>query len=158
MGCAAGGFAGPVQAVHQGDPALAHSGAQAERVMLDVRHRLGTAGHDHAGGARGNLSRGVEHGLQARTAAAVDLQPRYAGAQAGVECGDPPDGRCFAAGVAVAEDDVVDVALTETGPVNERPQGEGRQLGGRQRREGAAHPADRSAHASLMTTAVLAVM
>ena len=61
----------------------------------------------------GNLSRGVEHGLQAATAAAVDLQPRYAGAQAGVECGDPPDGRCFAAGVSVAEDDVVDVALTE---------------------------------------------
>src|SRR6476619_2728490 len=114
--------------------------------MLHVRHRLGTAGHHHAGGTRGNLSRSVEHGLQTRTAAAVDLQSRHAGAQARVQRGDPADGRCLTAGVSVAEDDVVDVALTETGPLNKCPQGHRGQLGRSQRRQRTAHPANRSAH------------
>ena len=59
MRCAACGFTGTVESVEQGDAALAYSGAQSERVVLDVRHRLRSPGDDHAGRAGGNLTCGV---------------------------------------------------------------------------------------------------
>ena len=145
MGGAAGGLAGAVETVHELDAALFDAGAQAEGVVLDVRHRLRAAGYDEASGSGGDLRRGVQHRLQARAAAAVDLQARHPRAQTGVECGHAADRRCFAVGVAVAEDHVVDVALSEPGPADEFLQRHGCQLGGRERGERAAHAAHRGA-------------
>ena len=42
-------YPGPVEPVHQLDAAAADAGAQAEGVVLDLRHRLGAAGHDDPG-------------------------------------------------------------------------------------------------------------
>ncbi|UUZ60341.1 hypothetical protein [Nocardioides sp. B-3] len=49
--------------------------------------------------------------LETGAAAAVELESGDARAEAGVEGGDPADRGVLAAGVAVARDDVVDVAL-----------------------------------------------
>ena len=104
-------FTGAVESIHQRDAALTYAGAKAERVVLDVRHRLGPAGDDDAGRTGGDLTRGVQHRLQAGTAAAVDLKSGDAGAQPRIEGRDPADRGRFAAGVAVAEDHVVHVAF-----------------------------------------------
>ena len=93
MGSPAGGLARTVEAVHQCDAALPHTGAQAQGVVLDVRHRLGAAGDDHTSRAGGHLPGGIEHRLQARAAPAVDLQAGHPGAQTRVECGHPADRR-----------------------------------------------------------------
>ena len=120
MVAATGGFTGPVETIQQGDTTLADTGAQPEGVVLDVGHRFRTAGDHDAGRAGGDLPRGVQHRLQARAAAAVDLQTGHPGAEAGVQRRDPTDGGRFAVGVAVAEDDVVDVALPQAGAGDER--------------------------------------
>ena len=113
--------------------------------MLDVRHRLRAAGHDEASGAGGDLRGAVQDSLQARAAAAVDLQARHARAQAGVERGYPTDRRRLAVGVAVAEDHVVDVALAQPGPADEFGKRHGRQFGGRKLGQRAAHAPHRGA-------------
>ena len=135
---AAGGDPGPVEPVHQLDAAGADAGAQPERVVLDLRHRLGPAGDDHPRGAGRDLAGGVQHGLQAGAAAPVELEPGDAGAEAGVEGGDPADRRGLAVGVALAEHDVVDVALAEPGPADQLGQGQGGEVHGAQRGQGPA--------------------
>ena len=90
MACAACGFAGAVEAVEKIDPALAHAGAQTQRVVLDIGHRLCPAGHDDSGGAGGDLAGRVEHRLQARPTAAVDLQTRHPGTQTRIEAAIRP--------------------------------------------------------------------
>ena len=66
-----------------------------------------------------HLHAGVEHRLQTRAAAPVDLQARHRDVEAGVERGDPSDGRGLAVGVALAEDDVVDVLGCQAGAVDQ---------------------------------------
>ncbi len=90
---AAGGLPGAVEPVHQLDATHPHAGPQPEAVVLDVGHRLRAAGDDDLGRAGGDLAGGVQHGLQAGAAATVDLEPGDAGAEAGVEGGDPSDRR-----------------------------------------------------------------
>src|SRR5690606_17980329 len=111
------GLAGPVEAVPQFEAAGPDALADAERVVLDLAHRLHTAGDDRGGGARGDGPGRVEDGLEAGAAAAVELESGDRGAESGVQGGDPADGGVLAAGVAVAEHDVVDVALGEPGAV-----------------------------------------
>src|SRR4029453_4822698 len=113
-----GRLAGPVEAVHQLDAALADAGPEPYCVVPDVRHRLRPAGHDEARCAGRHLPRGIEHGLKARPTPSVDLQAGHAGAETGVERGDPADRGVLAAGVAVAEKDVIDVALAEPRPAD----------------------------------------
>jgi hypothetical protein len=126
-------------------PPCPDAGAQAEGVVLDVRHRLRAAGHDEPSGAGGDLRGGVQDSLQARAAAAVDLQAGHPRAQTGVESGHATDRRRLAVGVAVAEDHVVDVALAEPGPADEFGKRHDRQFGGRKLGERAAHAPHRGA-------------
>src|SRR4029453_15616422 len=98
---AAGGLAGPVEPVHQLDAARPDTGPEAERVVLDLRHRLGTPGHHQRGGAGGDLARGVQARLQARAAAPVDLEARHPGAETRVQRGDPADRGGLAVRVAL---------------------------------------------------------
>ena len=113
--------------------------------MLDIGHRLRPAGHDDAGGTGGDLTRGVQHRLQAGTAASVDLKSGDAGAQPRIEGRDPADRGRFAAGVAVAEDHVVHVAFTESGADDQLAQGGSGELGGGECGQRAPHSPDRSA-------------
>ncbi len=145
MVCAACGFASPVEPVLQRDGALAHTGAQAQCVVLDIGHRLGAACDHDAGRTGGHLTRGVQHRLQTGAAAPVDLQSGHTGAQTGVECGDAADGRGLATGIPMAEDDVVDVAFAQSNAVGERAQRHGGEVGRGERCQGPAHPPDRGA-------------
>ena len=146
MVLAAGGLAGADQAVHQLDRTALDPGAQAEGVVLDVGHRLGAAGDDQGAAAAGDLRGGVEHRLQAGAAAAVELEAGHAGAETRVEGGDAADGRVLAAGVAVAEDHVVDVALLQARPTHELGQGGRRQVDGGQGGERAPEATHRGAY------------
>ena len=87
--------------------------------MLDVGHRLRSPATTTRAAPVATCARGVQHGLQAGPAAPVDLEARHPGAEAGVERGDPADRRRLAVGVALAEDDVVDIALAEAGAADE---------------------------------------
>ncbi|GFG85591.1 hypothetical protein MALGJ_22670 [Mycolicibacter algericus] len=118
-------------------------------VMLDVGHRFRTAGYDQPGGAGGDLPGGIQHSLQPRSAATVDLGSRHASAQPRVQCGDPPDGRRFTIGVAVAENDVVDVTVPQSGPCDQLPQHCRHQGGDR-------HQCHNTTHASNQSTQWLA--
>jgi hypothetical protein len=83
--------------------------------MLDAAHGLGPAGDDQFRDARADLHGGVQHGLQAGAAPAVDLGSGNADAQPGVQRDDASQRREFAGRVAVAQDDVVDVTVAEAG-------------------------------------------
>ena len=87
-----------------------------------------------------HLHRGVEHGLQARAAAAVELQPGDGDRQPGVERGDPADRRGVHRRVAVAEHDVVDRVAGQAGALEQRADDGGGQL---VRGHVAQSPADR---------------
>lgn len=89
--------------------------------MLGLRHRLRTACHDEGGGSGPHLHRRLEHRLQPGPAASVHLEARNPGAQASVQGRDPAQSRSLTIGVALAQDHVVDVALTETGARGQGP-------------------------------------
>src|SRR4029078_10802342 len=84
---------------------------------------------------------GVQHRLQAGAAAAVDLEAGHAGAEPGVEGGDPPDRGGLAVGVALTEHHVVDVTLAQPGPAYQLGEGDGGEVDGAEGGQGAAEAA-----------------
>ena len=136
---AAGGGTRPVEAVHQVDPALPHTGPQTERVVLDVRHRIGAAGDDEVTTARGDGRGRGQDRLQARPAATIELHAGNGLAQTGVECRDPPDGRRFTARVALAEHHVIDVVAGQPGACDQFAEQTRCQVGGGHRGQRATH-------------------
>ena len=112
--------------------------------MLDIGHRFRPACDHHTCRSGGHLPGGVEHGLQAGAAPSIDLQAGDPDAQAGVQRCDTADGRGLTVGIAVAQNDIIDVTFVQAGTVDQRAQSHGRQIGSSQRRQSPAHPADRS--------------
>ena len=90
------------------------------RVEGGVRHGLGAPRQHDFGDPGLDLHGGVDHGLEARSATAVDLQSGHGDRQPGIEGGDPPDRRGVHRRVAVAEQDVVDAVGWETRPLEQR--------------------------------------
>ena len=127
------------------DASGADPGAEAQGVVLDLGHRLGSAGHHDVRRSGGDLAGGVQHGLEPRPAATVELQPGHAGAQPCVEGRDPADRRVLAVGIAVAEHDVVDVPLLQGGTTDQLGQQAGRQVDRAEGGECAALSSDGSA-------------
>ncbi|AHD23813.1 hypothetical protein Y013_15525 [Rhodococcus pyridinivorans SB3094] len=84
-----------------------------------VAHRLGATGDDEIVVAVTDLEGGLDDGLQARTAAAVDVHAGHRDRQTGVEGDDATDGRGFAVAVAVAEDDVLNLFGRNTGALEQ---------------------------------------
>ncbi len=82
-----------------------------------VRHRLRATGQHDLACAGLHLHRRVEHGLQSRPAAVVDLQTGRRHRQAGIERRDPADRGGVHRRVAVAQHDVVDDLRWYPGPL-----------------------------------------
>jgi hypothetical protein len=110
--------------------------------MLDLRHRFGASGNNHAGCSGGDHARGVQHRLQTRAAASIHLDSGHRRTEAGVERGDPADRGGLAVRIALAEDDVVDLTFAQAGTpyqLGEHGGGEVRRGQGGQRAAEAAH-------------------
>ena len=109
--------------------------------MLGVAHRLGPAGQHHVGRAGLDHHRRGDDRLQPAAAAPVDLQPRHADRQAGVQRRPPPDAGRLAVDVGLGEGDVVDEFRVDPGPLDHRlDRGGGEILDG----NGAQAPAERA--------------
>jgi hypothetical protein len=80
-----------------------------------VAHGLDAAGHHDVVLARADLHGGLDDGLQARAAPPVELHAGHRDRQPCVQGDDAPDRRCLHARIAVPEDDVLDVAGSDTG-------------------------------------------
>ena len=91
----------------------------AERVVLGLAHALGAAGDDQVRGAGLHAHGGVEDGLEPGAAPTVQLMSRNGDGKPGVERGNAADGRRLAVGIALAEDDVVDVAAFDAGAIDQ---------------------------------------
>src|SRR5690606_38288037 len=109
MVLAAGSDPGPGESVVQFDPTAAHAPAHLVGVELDPAHALHTTGDDDVGDPGLHPHRGIDDRLQAGSAASVDLQTGYLHGKSGIERGDPTDRGCFAVGVALPEQDVIDL-------------------------------------------------
>ena len=125
--------------------AAAHAPAHRRRVERRVGHRLGAAREHDLRRAALHLHRRVEHGLQPRAAAPVDLQPGRGDGEPRVERHDPADRGRLHRGVAVAEQHVVDGGRVESGALEQRPHDGGGQLVRRDVAQCAAEAADRRA-------------
>ena len=110
-------------------------------------HDLDTARDDQVVVTRGHPGRAEMHGLLGRSALAVDRRGRHALGQPG---GDPAvagDVGALLAHLAHATgDDVVDALGVDAGPLDQRRQGEGEEVGGMPVRQGATALAERRAH------------
>src|SRR5690606_7641319 len=73
-----------------------------------VAHRFGTARDHHVGAASRDLHDRVDHSLQARAAAPIDLQSWRRDWQTGVECDHSTDRWRFHRRVALREDHILD--------------------------------------------------
>ena len=89
----AGGDPRASETILQARAAPAYSPAQLGRVELDLAHALDAPGDDQLGGPRLHLQACVDHGLQRRAAAAIDLHTRNLHPQSCVERGHPADRR-----------------------------------------------------------------
>ena len=69
--------------------------------------------------AVGNLQCRLDDGLQSRPAAAVDLHAGNGHRQSGVQRHHAPDRGCLAAGIAVAEDDVLNGGRFDSGALQQ---------------------------------------
>ena len=131
----------PVVQQHTG-PA-AHTPAHGGRVERRARHRLGPAREHDVRYPAPHLHRRVEDGLQARAAAAVDLQPGGGHREARVQRDDPADRGRLHRRVAVPEQDVVDGVGRDAGALDDRADDRRRQLVGRDVAQRPPEPADR---------------
>ena len=111
------GQAGACQAVVECNGAVAGTPAGLVAVELGATHALDTAGDDHVGVFSLHQHAGVQNGLQAGGAAAVELVARHLDGQARLQARQPSDGGVLTAGIAVAEDDVVDLRRVDPGAI-----------------------------------------
>ena len=105
----AGGDPAAGDPVRQGRGITAHAESQSERIVLGLAHALRPAGDDEVADPRLDAHRCIDHRLQPRAAAAVELKTRHRHRQSRVESSDPADRGSFAVRVALTEDDVVDL-------------------------------------------------
>jgi len=121
----------------QGQVARAHALADVGAVMLDVGHALAAAGHDHVGHAGLHHHRGIDDGLQARPAAAIQLIAGDFLGQAGQQPRPVRDARRFTAAIALGEDHVIDARRVDLRPLHQRFQDHSAKLACGQRAEAA---------------------
>ncbi len=123
-----------------------HAPAQLGGVQLDLAHALRAPRQHELGGAGLHLQAAVEHRLQGGAAAAIDLHPRNLHRQSRVQRRDAPDRGGLAVGIALSEDDVVDVLGAQSGALHYRPDHRGRERGGGHVPEHAAEASHGGAH------------
>ncbi len=140
---AAGGGAGTDQAVVHLHPRAGAAPADIGGVERGIAHRLGAPGDDHVVVSVAHLQRGLDHGLQARPATAIDVHAGDGDGQARVECDDPADRGSLAVAVAVTEDDVPDLVGSDTRAVEQTLQCRDAEIDGGEGLEHSAVPADR---------------
>ncbi len=133
------GHARAHQAIVEHRPARPRAPAQPCRVELHLAHALRAAGQHKVGGAGLHLHARLDHRLETRAAAAVDLDPGHLDWEPRVERRDAPERRRIAVGVALAEQHVVDLLDGKLRPLDDR-----RDHGGGQpcRRDVAEHAAE----------------
>ncbi len=105
---AAGGHAGAHEPILEHRAARSRAPAQRDRVELRLAHALGAAGEHQVGSACLHLHTRLDHRLQPRAAAAVDLKAGHIHRQAGVERRDSSERGRLGVGVALPEQHVVD--------------------------------------------------
>ena len=93
--------------------------AAPQHIVLGLAHAVDAAGNDQISHAGLHPHGGVDHRLQAGAAAAINLQAGHAHAQLGVEGGNAADGRRLAVGVALAEDNVVNITALDAGATHQ---------------------------------------
>src|SRR5262249_4233067 len=112
----------------------------------DVAHAFAAAGDDEVIVAGAHLQARLDHRLQTRTAAAVDLHAGNRHRQTGIQCHHTPNRRRLAAGIAVPENDVLHCLAGDSGSVQQTTQGGDAEVDGGLRLEHSAVPADRCAY------------
>ena len=101
--------------------------AHVGHVVLGLAHALRTAGQHEVGPAGRDLHARVQHRLETRAAASIDLQARDRDVEARVEGRDAADRGGLAVGVPLPEDHVVDVAGRDAGALDQPLDDRGRQ-------------------------------
>ena len=139
------GNAGAGQPVVKGDRAVAGAPPGLVAVELGTTHALDATGKNHVGVVGLHQHAGVQNGLQAGGTAAVELVAGNLDGQAGLEAREASDGGVLAAGVAVAEDDIVYLGWVHPGAVEGFLDDRAGQIGGRDVSQGAAEVSDGSA-------------
>ena len=143
---AAGRRAAPSQPVVHLDTAAGATPAHIGGIEGDVAHAFATAGDDQVVVAAGHLQARLDHRLQARPAAAVDLHARNRHRQAGIQRHDASDRGGLAAGVAVPQDDVLHRVGRQPGSVEQPLEGRDAEVNGTEGLEHSAVAADRRPH------------
>jgi hypothetical protein len=119
---AAGGHPAPGESVVHPNPATSSAPTHIGGVEGDVAHTLCAAGHHHVVDTGRNLHAGVDHRLQSRSAATVDLHSARRDRQSGVQGHHSAEPRRLRIGVAVPEDDVLHSHRRDPGAVKESGQ------------------------------------
>src|ERR1700733_7791225 len=109
----------------------------------DVAHALRAARDDDIAVACAHLQTRLDHRLQARPTAPVDLHTGNRHGQTGVQCDDPTDRRRLAARVAMTEDDILHQFAWDAGPFEQPGQSRNAEVDGGLRLEHPAVAADR---------------
>ena len=127
---APGGHPAPSEPVEHLDVLRAGAPAHGRRVVLGLAHGLHASGEHDLAGPGLDLHGGVDDALQSRPAAPVELVAGHRDGQPGVQGGHPPDPRRLSVGVALTEEDVVDLLGGHTGARQHLDDDGRRQLGG----------------------------
>ena len=122
--------AGAGQTVVEGYRAEAGAPAGLVAVELRAAHALDAAGDDNVRVICLHQHAGVQDGLQARGAAAVQLVAGHLDGQSGLEPRQAANGGVLTAGIAVAEDDVVDLGRVDARAVEGLLDNRAGQIGG----------------------------
>ena len=133
------------EAVVHGDRARTRTVAHVGRIIFDIAHALDAACDDDIGRARLHHHGGVDHGLQAGPAAAVELVAGHRDRQVGRKRRPTRDAGRLAVAVALRIDDVVDLFGIDLGALDQFLQHDGAEVAGLDGRQRALEFADRSA-------------
>ena len=124
------GLPRPHQPVVEGLGAEAAAPAGLVDVVLGVAHALDATGNHRVGVFGLHQHGGVEDRLQARGTAAVKLVAGHLDGQVGLECGQTSNGGILAAGIAAAQDDVVQPGGVDAAALDGFLDNQGCQVGG----------------------------
>ena len=119
-----------------------HAAAALDGVQRRVRHRLDAERHDGLRDAGLHLHRGVEHGLQTRSATPIELVAVRRDGESRIERSHPTDRRRLHRRVSLGADDPVDRGRVDARSLEQRAEHGRREFERRHGREGAAHAAD----------------